>query len=372
MTISHNESPYYDQLESVATTSRKSMVLGSIVLVIVIGYMSYRIMIDMVLPHIDNPFNFVGILGIIVIAAPALLGVICIIGIFRTDNWRTTKDYIVKFMLFSEERIFWDAITNVETHIVDSKTGKIFPDADVDDDKYGRDFVITLWDGDRSLKVEGRNPHLIASILMHLNRYGMGRSIVVPRAALELLQPPSTRVIPEIVWHLKDIPLWRRYVVIILLIGILAFLAFTILADTGTRHLVWRILVLLYFGLYLIYHIQQEMFTAFRLKIEPDRFTARTVLGEKTVAWDKVTNADWDSLAYKNEGPSRRYVEAPSKLVLRLRLGWMMSIYIPWDPKDDESTLLIRAIMDRLQQLPKPIVLLSPHSKLDNVIIDNR
>ncbi|WP_319586287.1 hypothetical protein [uncultured Desulfobulbus sp.] len=372
MSISHNEAPDYDRLESVATTSRRSMVLGSIVLVIVIGYMSYRIMIDMVLPHIDNPFNFVGALGVIVIAAPALLGVIFMIGMFRTDNWRTTKDYIVKFKLFSEERIFWEAITNVETHIIDSKTGKILPDVDVDDDKYGRDFVITLWDGDRSLKVEGRNPHLIASILMHLNRYGMGRSIAIPRAALELLQPPSTREIPEINWHLKNIPLWRRYGVIILLLGILALLAFTIFADTGTRHLVWRILVPLYFGVYLIYHIYQEIFTAFRLKIELDRFTARTIFGEKAVAWNKVTDAKWDSLAYKNEGPSCRYVDAPSKLVLRLCMGWMESIYIPWDPKDEESTQLIRAIMDRLQQLPKPIVLLSPHSKLDNVIIDNR
>jgi len=372
MTISHNEAPYYNRLGSVATTSRRTMVLGSIVLVIVIGYMSYMIMIDMVLPHIDNPFNFISILGIIVIAAPALLGVIGIIGIFRADNWRTTKDYIVKFKLFSEERIFWEAISEAEAHIVDSKTGKILTEADVDDDKYGRNFVITLWDGDRSLKVEGRNPHLIASILMQLNRYGMGGSIIVPRVALELLQPPSTRVIPEIDWHLKNIPLWRRYVVIILLIGILAFLAFTVLADTETRHLVWRILVPLYFGIYLIYHIYQEIFTAFKLKIEPDRFTARTILGEKTVAWNKVTDAKWDSLAYKNEGPALRYVEAPSKLVLRLHLGWMKLVYIPWDPKDEESTLLIRAVMDRLQQLPEPIILLSPHSKLDNVILNNR
>lgn len=369
MAISHNETPYYERLVSVATTSRRSMVLGSMILIIVVGLLCYIIMKGLIFPHVDNLFNSVGLIGLVVILAPALMAVIMIMGIFMTDNWRTTKDYIVKFGLFSEERMFWDGITKAESHVVDSKTGKDIPDADPDDDRYGRDYVITLWDGDRALKVEGRNPQLIASIIMHLSRYEMEESIVPLGGVSDLLSHPPHGDVPEIDWHLRNNPLnprWLHYSFIIAVFSIVVLYTCGTYAALEERFHLWQIFILLMLGPFYIYHLRMEVYTAFGFRIEPDRFVARTILGEQTVNWDEVIGAKWDNLAYKNEGVGRHTGRPSTKIALSLHMGRLKAVYIPWDPKDEESTRLIRAVMDRLKQLPNPIVLLSPHAELDS------
>lgn len=366
MAISYTKTPYLDKLESVATTSRRMMVLGSILLIIVMGAICYSIMKNVILRYVDSLFTSVGIIGFIMILAPALIAVLLIMSMLESNNWKTTKDYIVKFGLFSEERLFWDGITRAEGHIVERKTGNILPDADVDDDTYGRDYVITLWCGGRSLKIESKDPFLIASILMHLNRYGMGESIVPPGGVSELLIPPSDKEIPEITWHLKSNSLWRRYAVILIMMGVLALFTYFICTTPRKEIRFFDYYIAIWMGSFLIFHIRMELYTAFGLKIEPDKFIAQTILGESAMKWKDVTDAKWDSLAYKNEGLKRRYKDAaPSKIALGIRMRWMKTVYIPWDPKDEESTRLIRAIMDRLKQLPNPIILLPLHKELD-------
>jgi hypothetical protein len=277
--------------------------------------------------------------------------IIFVVVICRTGYWRTDRRGITHGGIRREEFVAWDEITDAYS------------------DQRGRiSWTIHLTVHDHRISVDVHDAHLKASISMYLRLYGMADRIDPPVDVAALLRRPPEDAIPDMRWSLKHRLAWYRtaYAALfaVLMVYAIVYFARKILSHESD-HIVMDALFCLWcpwaiwrFGL----SAWRGTFTAKSFLLSRDRFVVRTIWGTAEYRWNAVTDAFWVGCSGTTD--NRLGVPSPSKMAVVLCMGSAHVVCVPWNQNDEESTMLLDLIIDRLDLLMKPIHLPTPHQAL--------
>ena len=187
--------------------------------------------------------------------------------------------------------------------------------------------------------------YLDASIWQHLRRVGMADGIELPEEALRLWHNNKIDSQNRIKWSNNNPPKWSkilmRLVIVLLFSALLMYTAY--LLNELHKIYSWIISIIL---LEIMYKSIDSVLAKFlhvsRFDYYDDSFETDSLFGHVVVSWDNVRSAKWYGSAIK---------------MRTSLLGWTI---VPYEKTDENSMQLITAIVKRLRNTKKTIIIPFP------------
>ena len=340
-------------LDKVSSGTRVRLITYSLLLLVPMLLFAYFI-ISRTLSH--HPKTLLGLL-VCVFAIIFSMVSLALIGMFivsasRSGGWRTDNQGITRVRLLCDEFIPWGDVISV--------TGQSCEMAGWS--------KLRLSTNHSTFLLDTYDPYLVASAVMHLRSQGTVVPIDLPVSVQSLLKPPELESIPEIYWSTRRSLAWWRTVAcgsLTLSMGAVSFLGFTSLRDGHISSMVAFSAVGISTPVY-FWYTWLATYTATAFSFSHIGYSATTIHGTVSHLWEDVTKAYWSGDWYGKMNIDRQPgIPSPSRIALALHTSNANVVYVPWDSADENSTLLIHAITQRLKLIPKPILLPTPHPGLE-------
>lgn len=179
---------------------------------------------------------------------------------------------------------------------------------------------------------------IIASIWYHLCQHGLVNEKQPPQFIQSLLEPIPKTISSVRDWWNPKLPSILKVIpqTVLLLIGFTIWIVVICAKKDGVDKRAFITLISIIFG---GKGFVDYLFLARRIIFFENIFWVETIRGKVEMHWDRITTADLDANS------------------LTLGESWNKIVVIPVIPKDRESMELVLAMVRRLRNLPKPILL---------------